>query len=516
MSSTTTTDFSAYPSDQLTPSEMDHLEVLVDKLILGTKKRDEDGRRVDDHRWDPTSFGGGVDIMTIRGVPKLLDQHKAQFGINNNAICVLAKAMAKYAGHCGARDRLESRIESLIKAGLTESSSSSSDASDADDDAAPNDAASDDDASDEGEGEGHEHDGDASDDASDQDASGEDASDDDAEDDDNASNSGSGSDSCTSTSVHSKANLITDANSDTDSDSDTDGSSAMSFTQCYNTVNTPLPTYTALDAAAIEADESCSTSSGSSSAYSDLMSMSFTPVHVTSRPMPEERSDVGDTDGERTDSPCSTSSYSSSASSDSIPMSFTPVYVASRPIAGEPSTINGINDVDDDNDSDSCYDESTSSSIVSEQYSPCLYATGVQATAPRRFRYRGLLPTIIGRPARDFSMRQLDAQTPSRIPVRTLQVKTTHQTAMSPAGRSQGRESFPSFVIGGIEPRPAGSIKARHFKAIKPIVAAPHIPWFMRSPPRVNDIKLRIAPRVSTPKSSGQRSRIPVRTTPAH
>ncbi|CAD6969362.1 unnamed protein product [Tilletia controversa] len=255
----------------------------------------------------------------------------------------------------------------------------------------------------------------------------------------------------------------------------------MSFTQCYNTVNIPLPTYTATDSAAAEADESCSTSSGSSSASSNSMSMSFTPVHVTVRPLAEEHSDVSDTDGERADSPCSTSSNSSSASSDSMSMCFTPVYVASRPIGDVPSKIIGTNDVDDDNESDSCYDKSTSSSIVSEQYSPCLYKTGVQATAPRRFRYRALLPTIIGRPARDFSMRQLD--TPSMIPVRTLQVKATHQTATIPAVGSKGRESFPSFVIGGIEPRPAGSIKAPRYKAIKPIVAAPHVPWFMRSPP---------------------------------
>ncbi|CAD7061273.1 unnamed protein product [Tilletia caries] len=383
------------------------------------------------------------------------------------------------------------------------------------------DDASNDDASDEDENEDHEDENDVSHqdeaDASDDD---EEDHEDGAEDEDNASNSGS----CTSRSVHSEANLITDADSnsnseveadsDASSDTDTDGSSAMSFTQCYNTVNIPLPTYTATDSAAAEADESCSTSSGSSSASSNSMSMSFTPVHVTVRPLAEEHSDVSDTDGERADSPCSTSSNSSSASSDSMSMCFTPVYVASRPIGDVPSKIIGTNDVDDDNESDSCYDKSTSSSIVSEQYSPCLYTTGVQATAPRRFRYRGLLPTIIGRPARDFSMRQLD--TPSRIPVRTLQVKATHQTATIPAVGSKGRESFPSFVIGGIEPRPAGSIKAPRYKAIKPIVAAPHVPWFMRSPPRVSDITVQITPRVNTSKSSGQRSRIPVRSTPAH
>ncbi|CAD6943817.1 unnamed protein product [Tilletia laevis] len=98
---------------------MDLLEYIVDNLITKFKKRDENGKRTFEHRWNPTTFGGGVDITTIPGVPEVLDQHKAEFGVIRDPMCLIAEAMNEYGQYCTARLRLETRIESHIKAGLT-------------------------------------------------------------------------------------------------------------------------------------------------------------------------------------------------------------------------------------------------------------------------------------------------------------------------------------------------------------------------------------------------------------
>ncbi|CAD6981589.1 unnamed protein product, partial [Tilletia controversa] len=81
MSNISTVDYNAYPSNLLSSSRMDMLEHMVGTLIADFKKRDEDGKRVFEHRWNPTTFGGGVDITTIPGVVELLEQHRAKFGV---------------------------------------------------------------------------------------------------------------------------------------------------------------------------------------------------------------------------------------------------------------------------------------------------------------------------------------------------------------------------------------------------------------------------------------------------
>ncbi|CAD6946275.1 unnamed protein product, partial [Tilletia caries] len=90
------------------------------------QERDEDGKRVFEHRWNPTTFGGGVDITTIPGVVELLEQHRAEFGIIQDPMCLIAEAMSEYGRYCAARLRLETLIETHIKAGLTTAVNTSS------------------------------------------------------------------------------------------------------------------------------------------------------------------------------------------------------------------------------------------------------------------------------------------------------------------------------------------------------------------------------------------------------
>ncbi|CAD6967051.1 unnamed protein product, partial [Tilletia controversa] len=65
MSIISSINYNAYPSNLLSSSRMDMLEHMVDDIITKFKARDEDGKRVFEHRWNPTTFGGGVDITTI-------------------------------------------------------------------------------------------------------------------------------------------------------------------------------------------------------------------------------------------------------------------------------------------------------------------------------------------------------------------------------------------------------------------------------------------------------------------
>ncbi|KAE8235951.1 hypothetical protein A4X06_0g9708 [Tilletia controversa] len=136
-------------------------------------------------------------------------------------------------------------------------------------------------------------------------------------------------------------------------------------------------------------------------------------------------------------------------------MSFKPFHGAARPACEDVSdTIGDIFDGSMD----------SSWSITSVEWSPCLHAAGINVSPPWRYRYQGLLPTVIGR---HFSPMKITAQTHSRIPVQ----------ATDPAGGSRGLESFPSFVIGEIQPRPAGKKnKVPRFKVVEPIVApsCPH------------------------------------------
>ncbi|CAD6956170.1 unnamed protein product [Tilletia laevis] len=150
------------------------------------------------------------------------------------------------------------------------------------------------------------------------------------------------------------------------------------------------------------------------------------------------------------------------------------VRIPVQPTAEEASTISDDDDDDDDDDqsrdsypsSDSIGDipdESTDSSIISDEWSPCWHAAGIDVSPPRRYRYRGLLPTVIGR---YFPPMKIVAPTTSAIPVQVT----------NPAGGSRGLESFPSFVIGEIQPRPASKNKVPRFKVVEPIVApsCPH------------------------------------------
>ncbi|CAD6886939.1 unnamed protein product [Tilletia caries] len=146
------------------------------------------------------------------------------------------------------------------------------------------------------------------------------------------------------------------------------------------------------------------------------------------------------------------------------------VRVPVQPTADEASTIS---DDDDDDQSRDSYpssdsigdipDESMDSSIISDEWSPCWHAAGIDISPQRRYRYRGLLPTVIGR---HFPPMKIVAPTTSAIPVQVT----------NPAGGSRGLESFPSFVIGEIQPRPAGKNKVPRFKVVEPIVApsCPH------------------------------------------
>ncbi|CAD6927406.1 unnamed protein product, partial [Tilletia controversa] len=68
MSIISSINYNAYPSNLLSSSKMDMLEHMVDGIITEFKTRDENGKRVFEHRWNPTTFGGGVDITTIPGV----------------------------------------------------------------------------------------------------------------------------------------------------------------------------------------------------------------------------------------------------------------------------------------------------------------------------------------------------------------------------------------------------------------------------------------------------------------
>ncbi|KAE8183202.1 hypothetical protein CF335_g8394, partial [Tilletia laevis] len=126
MSNISTVDYNAYPSNLLSSSRMDMLEHMVDGIITELKERDEDGKRVFEHRWNPTTFGGGVDITTIPGVVELLEQHRAEFGIIQDPMCLIAEAMSEYGRYCAARLRLETLIETHIKAGLTTAVNTSS------------------------------------------------------------------------------------------------------------------------------------------------------------------------------------------------------------------------------------------------------------------------------------------------------------------------------------------------------------------------------------------------------
>ncbi|CAD6958243.1 unnamed protein product, partial [Tilletia caries] len=90
MSIISSINYNAYPSNLLSSSRMDMLEHMVDDIITKFKARDEDGKRVFEHRWNPTTFGGGVDITTIPGVCELLEQHRAEFGIIQDPMCLIA------------------------------------------------------------------------------------------------------------------------------------------------------------------------------------------------------------------------------------------------------------------------------------------------------------------------------------------------------------------------------------------------------------------------------------------
>ncbi|CAD6925334.1 unnamed protein product [Tilletia controversa] len=360
MSNISTVDYNAYPSNLLSSSRMDILEHMVDGIITELKERDEDGKRVFEHRWNPTTFGGGVDITTIPGVVELLEQHRAEFGIIQDPMCLIAEAMSEYGRYCAARLRLETLIETHIKAGLTTAVNTSSPVS----------------------------------------------------------------------SLHASE--------------DNFAAFYGSEASCNGDDHVHIPAQPTTEEALTIGDIDDESTDSSSSSHS--LSTYFTPVDLATQPAAEEYL-VGDIPDEG-----SRSSFSSSAS---LSMSFKPFHGAARPACEDVSdTIGDISDGSMD----------SSWSITSVEWSPCLHAAGIDVSPPWRYRYQGLLPTVIGR---HFSPMKITAQTHSRIPVQ----------ATSPAGGSRGLESFPSFVIGEIEPRPAGKkSKVPQFKVVEPIVApsCPH------------------------------------------
>ncbi|CAD6918866.1 unnamed protein product [Tilletia caries] len=451
MSNISTVDYNAYPSNLLSSSRMDMLEHMVGTLIADFKKQDEDGKRVFEHRWNPTIFGGGVDITTIPGVVELLEQHRAEFGIIQDPMCLIAKAMSEYGRYCAARLRLETLIETHIKAGLTTALNTSSPGSVVHVLAQPTaEAAS----------AINEDDDESTDSYSSSDSIGDIS--------DESSSSSIASDEWSpcwhaagidispprryryrgllptvvgrhfspmkavarttsaipieprpAVNTNAPRYKVVEPNS---SASEVENTSFYASEASYDGDDrVDLPTQPTGEEALIIGDiedeltDSCS--------CSDSMSIYFTPVDPAAHSTADEHSAFDRTDGESRES-CSSSDYMS--------ISFKSFHGAARPTSEDVSTIGDISDEFSD----------SSSSSISDEWSPCLHAAGINVSPPWRYHYPGLLPTVIGR---HFSPMLALARTTSAIPVQ----------ATNPAGESRGLESFPSFVIGEIQPRPA-------------------------------------------------------------
>ncbi|CAD7066298.1 unnamed protein product [Tilletia caries] len=456
---------------------MDMLEHMVDDIITKFKTRDENGKRVFEHRWDPTTFGGGVDITTIPGVVELLEQHRAKFGVIQDPMCLIAKAISEYGRYCAARLRLETLIETHIKAGLTTAVNTSSPGSVVHVPAQP---------TAEADSAINEDDDESTDSYSSSDSIGDIS--------DESSSSSIASDEWSPCwhaagidispprryryrgllptvvgrhfspmkAVARTTSAIPVQNMNRSQGWESFPSFVIGKIEPRPAVNTNAPRYKVVEPNSSASEVENTSFYASEASYggddrvdlptqptaeealiigdiedeltdsyscSDSMSIYFTPVDPAAQPIADDHAAVDRTDGELRDS-CS--------SSDHMSISFKSFHGAARPTSEDVSTIGDISDEFSD----------SSSSSISDEWSPCLHAAGINVSPPWRYHYSGLLPTVIGR---HFSPMQVVARTTSAVPVRTM-------------NQSQGLESFPSFVIGEIQPRPAAKNKVPRFR----------------------------------------------------